>query len=582
MGNKGVLKNKACLVAKGYCQEEGIDFEESFATVARIEAIRIFIANYSNKNMTIYKMDVKTAFLNGELCEVVYVSQPEGFVDQDKPNRVYRLKKALYGLKQAPRAWYDMLSSFLISQEFSIDTIDPTIFTRKEGRDILLSNYALEIIKKYGMLFSDPVHIPLVEKSKLDEDLRRKPIDPIHYRGMIGSLMYLTSSRPDLVFAVCMCTLYQVKPVEKHLNAVKQIFRYLKGTIDMVLATTPKKAKKWKKLASPSNKQTLVITEEPAKKPAARIQPTSVQISDTPGVSVSKKKIPTRAERIKGIDLLSEVALLKETQMKKDIKMSKQETHMHRAGGSGNGASFQLEVPDEPKGKSIDTHEGTGLIAGVPDKTNDEEEILEDEFIHTPKDYVPTNNETNDVNCKEYRKINEERYDDVNVELKDAELDDEDKGMQKWQMLYIIFLNLKNLQSAETEIITMLDVIVQHEVPSNQTSPLLTHMALYHALMESILEDEDAMDKGIADKLKKREPDDDDKDEDPRTTKSQPKSTGKSAQTEETMFKAGDTQLPQNLGEDMGKTDEPPIVKADPKDWLRNLKDLLLLILNGT
>ncbi|GKB63672.1 retrovirus-related pol polyprotein from transposon TNT 1-94 [Tanacetum coccineum] len=111
----GVLKNKARLVAKGYRQEEGIDFEESFAPVARIEAIRIFIANAATKNMTIYQMDVKTDFLNGELREVVYVSQPEGFVDPDKPNHVYRLKKALYGLKQAPRMWYDMLSSFLQS-----------------------------------------------------------------------------------------------------------------------------------------------------------------------------------------------------------------------------------------------------------------------------------------------------------------------------------------------------------------------------------------------------------------------------------------------------------------------------------
>ncbi|GJW68680.1 retrovirus-related pol polyprotein from transposon TNT 1-94 [Tanacetum coccineum] len=105
-----VQKNKARLVAKGYRQEEGIDFEESFAPVARIEAIRIFIANAASKNMTIYQMDVKTAFLNGELKEEVYVSQPEGFVDPDHPTHVYRLKKALYGLKQAPRAWYDTLS----------------------------------------------------------------------------------------------------------------------------------------------------------------------------------------------------------------------------------------------------------------------------------------------------------------------------------------------------------------------------------------------------------------------------------------------------------------------------------------
>ncbi|GJT25099.1 retrovirus-related pol polyprotein from transposon TNT 1-94 [Tanacetum coccineum] len=105
-----VLKNKARLVAKRYRQEEGIDFEESFAPVARIEAIRIFIDNAASKNMTIYQMDVKTSFLNGELKEEVYVSQPEGFVDPDHPTHVYRLKKALYGLKQAARAWYDTLS----------------------------------------------------------------------------------------------------------------------------------------------------------------------------------------------------------------------------------------------------------------------------------------------------------------------------------------------------------------------------------------------------------------------------------------------------------------------------------------
>ncbi|GKF41822.1 retrovirus-related pol polyprotein from transposon TNT 1-94, partial [Tanacetum coccineum] len=111
-------------------QEKGIDFKESFALVARIEAIRIFIENVAHKNMTIYQMDVKTTFLNGKLKEEVYVSQPEGFVDQDNPSHVYKLKKALYGLKQAPRAWYDMLSSFLILQHFSKGAVDPTLFTR--------------------------------------------------------------------------------------------------------------------------------------------------------------------------------------------------------------------------------------------------------------------------------------------------------------------------------------------------------------------------------------------------------------------------------------------------------------------
>ncbi|GJT58950.1 retrovirus-related pol polyprotein from transposon TNT 1-94, partial [Tanacetum coccineum] len=132
-GLGGILKNKARLVARGYHQEERIDFEESFAPVARLEAIRIFLAFATHMNMVVYQMDIKTAFLNGNLQEEVYVSQPDGFVDPDNPNHVYKLKKALYGLKQAPRAWYDMLSSFLISQDFSKGSVDPTLFIRKEG-----------------------------------------------------------------------------------------------------------------------------------------------------------------------------------------------------------------------------------------------------------------------------------------------------------------------------------------------------------------------------------------------------------------------------------------------------------------
>nr|GFB63355.1 hypothetical protein [Tanacetum cinerariifolium] len=119
-------------------KEEGIDFEESFAPVVRLEAIRIFLAYAAHKNMVVYQMDVKTAFLNGNLREDVYVSQPNGFVDPDNPNHVYKLKKALYGLKQAPRAWYDMLSSFLLSQDFYKGSVDPTLFIRKNGNDLLL------------------------------------------------------------------------------------------------------------------------------------------------------------------------------------------------------------------------------------------------------------------------------------------------------------------------------------------------------------------------------------------------------------------------------------------------------------
>ncbi|GJR24850.1 retrovirus-related pol polyprotein from transposon TNT 1-94 [Tanacetum coccineum] len=133
-----VIRNKARLVAKGYAQEEGIDFEESFAPVARLEAVRIFIAYAAHKSFPIYQMDVKMTFLNGPLKEEVYVAQSDGFVDPAHPEKVYRLWKALYGLKQAPRAWYDEFSNFLMSKGFTKGTIDPTLFTTRYGKDILL------------------------------------------------------------------------------------------------------------------------------------------------------------------------------------------------------------------------------------------------------------------------------------------------------------------------------------------------------------------------------------------------------------------------------------------------------------
>nr|GEV73489.1 Gag-Pol polyprotein [Tanacetum cinerariifolium] len=199
---QNVIRNKARLVAKVYAQEEGIDFEGSFALVARLEAVRIFVAYDAYKSFPIYQMDVKKAFLNSPLKEEVYVAQLDGFVDPDYPEKVYRLRKALYGLKQAPTAWYDELSQFLISKGFT------------KGQSI-------------GTL--------MATKPKLDADLSGNSIDQIEYRCKIGSLMYLTSSRPDIVQAVCYCARYQSRPTEKHLKEVKRIFRYLRGTIDLGL-----------------------------------------------------------------------------------------------------------------------------------------------------------------------------------------------------------------------------------------------------------------------------------------------------------------------------------------------------------
>nr|GEW70636.1 hypothetical protein [Tanacetum cinerariifolium] len=249
----GILKNKARLVAHGYCQEEGIDFEESFALVSKLEAIQFFLAYVAHKNMVVYQMDVKTAFLNGNLREEVYVSQPDGFVDQDNLNHVYKLKKALYGLKQAPRVWNGndlllvqiyvndiifaaftlklcdlfanlMCSKFKMSMMGKISFfLGLQISQSLKGIFINQSKYALESLKKYGFESCDPVDTPMVEKSKLDKDKEGKAVDPSHYRGMIGTLIYLTANRPDLQFAIYMCARYQARPTKKHDSSVALI-----------------------------------------------------------------------------------------------------------------------------------------------------------------------------------------------------------------------------------------------------------------------------------------------------------------------------------------------------------------------
>nr|GEU81767.1 hypothetical protein [Tanacetum cinerariifolium] len=337
--------------------------------------------------------------LEGILREEVYIGQLDEFVDPKNPNHMYKLKKALYGLKQALRACQ--------------------------------SKFALESLKKYGMKTCEPVDTPMVEKSKLDEYPQGKAVDHTRYRRMIDTLMYLTYSRPELVFIVCMCTRYQAKPTEKHLHAVKRIFRYLSGTINIDLSVLDFRIKSlinlllMRKLSHSSRN---LATKE---------------ISD-----LLPRKIPYSR-------LTTETLVLKERRTFYD---------------------------------------------------------------------------------EEYRKINEEMYYDVNMKLKDAELDDKDKGneemadstqvndehtLEQIAVVHVeinpeavsaqvqdvaqaistvilitqnettdvppsssshsvssnygsIFLNLKNLQSAKTEIISMLDVKVQHEVLSFQTSTLLT------------------------------------------------------------------------------------------------------------
>ncbi|GJR43547.1 putative ribonuclease H-like domain-containing protein [Tanacetum coccineum] len=279
-----VVKNKARLVAQGHRQEEGIDYDEVFAPVARIEAIRLFLAFASYKGFLVYQMDVKSAFLYGTIEEEVYVHQPPGFVDPAHPNKVYKVVKALYGLHQAPRAWYETLSSFLLENGFRRGTIDKTLFIKKNKSDIMLvqvyvddiifgstkksmctefeevmhkrfqmssmgeltfflglqvkqqpdgifisqDKYVADILKKFDFCSIKTATTPIESNKPLVKDEDGVEVDVHEYRSMIGSLMYLTASRPDIMFAVCACARFQVTPKASHLHAVKRIFRYLK------------------------------------------------------------------------------------------------------------------------------------------------------------------------------------------------------------------------------------------------------------------------------------------------------------------------------------------------------------------
>nr|GEV71173.1 hypothetical protein [Tanacetum cinerariifolium] len=205
-----VVRNKALLVAQRHTQEEGIDCEEFFAPVARIEAIRLFLAYASFMGFIVYQMDVKSAFLYGTIKEEVYVCQPLGFEDPNYPDKVYKVVKALYGLHQAPRAWYETLANYLLENGFQMGKIDQTLFIKRQ-KDRKSASTSIDTEK------------PLLKDSDGDD------VDVHTYRSMIGSLMYLTSSRPDIMFTVCACARFQVTLKVSHLHAVKRIFRYLKG-----------------------------------------------------------------------------------------------------------------------------------------------------------------------------------------------------------------------------------------------------------------------------------------------------------------------------------------------------------------
>ncbi|KAG7584577.1 Integrase catalytic core [Arabidopsis suecica] len=281
-----INKYKARLVAKGYVQIHGIDFDEVFAPVARIETIRFILALSASNGWEIHHLDVKTAFLHGELKEVVYVSQPEGFVVEGSQDKVYRLNKALYGLKQAPRAWNTKLNTILLELGFTKCSKEPSIYRKKEREEFLVvavyvddllvtgsdleiilefkkgmarnfemsdlgkltyylgievtqsengillnqERYAKKILEETGFADCNAVHVPMCANLKLSKAPEEKNIDEKEYRRSIGCLRYLLHTRPDLSYCVGVLSRYMHEPKESHGAALKQVLRYLQGT----------------------------------------------------------------------------------------------------------------------------------------------------------------------------------------------------------------------------------------------------------------------------------------------------------------------------------------------------------------
>nr|GEZ87862.1 hypothetical protein [Tanacetum cinerariifolium] len=217
-----VVRNKARLVAQGHRQEEGIDYDEVFAPVARNEAIGIFLDFTSYMGFIVYQMDVKSAFLYGKIDEEVYVSQSPGFIDPKFPNKVYKVVKALYGLHQASRAWFQMSSMGELTFFLGLQ-----VKQKEDGIFISRDKYVVEILKKFDFLSVRTASTPIESKKPLVKDEKAADVDVHLCRSMIGSLMYLNASRPDIMYVLCACSRFQVTPKTSHLQAVKRIFSRL-------------------------------------------------------------------------------------------------------------------------------------------------------------------------------------------------------------------------------------------------------------------------------------------------------------------------------------------------------------------
>ncbi|KAL0379259.1 UNVERIFIED_CONTAM: Retrovirus-related Pol polyprotein from transposon RE1 [Sesamum radiatum] len=286
--NGSIQKHKDRMVAKGYSQLPGIDYTETFAPVARLDTIRALVAIAANKKWKIYQMDVKSAFLNGYIDEEIYVEQPQGFVAKGYEEKVLRLKKALYGLKQAPRAWYSRIDNYFMDRGFWRSLSEPTLYVKRQGNDTLIvslyvddliyignnekmihdfkedmmktfemsdlglmhfflgieinqekegificrKKYTETLLKKFKMESCKTVTTPLVTGEKYKREDGSQKVDGSIYRSLIGSLLYLTATRPDIMFATSLLSRFMQSPSQIHYGAAKRILRYFQGTKD--------------------------------------------------------------------------------------------------------------------------------------------------------------------------------------------------------------------------------------------------------------------------------------------------------------------------------------------------------------
>ncbi|GKB28168.1 retrovirus-related pol polyprotein from transposon TNT 1-94 [Tanacetum coccineum] len=240
--------------AIGYAQEYGIDYTEVFAPVARMNTVRMIIAMAAQRGWGIHQLDVKSAFLHGELNEDVFVEQPQGYEVAGKEHMVYKLHKALYGLKQAPRAWFSRIEAYFTQEGFESSISEQTLFIKRiRGKILIVSiyvddllftgdddellyefkqKYAAKVIERFGMQNFNSVCSPIVPGQKIGRDEAGVKVDSTLYKQMVGSLMYLTATRPDLMYVVCLISRFMANPTQLHFAVVKRIMRYLKGTME--------------------------------------------------------------------------------------------------------------------------------------------------------------------------------------------------------------------------------------------------------------------------------------------------------------------------------------------------------------